>query len=439
MNHSTKLPPSVSNIWVNVTACALFFLSVQLGQTFFVEAQMTQRICLALMVAVLPLIYWDLIVRKNGPRIQSAGSPTQTKTNVSRLLIKLIGFYATMLGLLVTYYFNPLFYHSAKAFNFYAPFLSVLTSIVPASILLSAVYFWYVDKQQEKPNDEYWQFGSLVLGRFKDCQTAVIVEYLKSWFIKAFFLPFMFGFLVSYCQTITSWKMEGPVFLAFFNHSLDFFYAVDVLFGALGYSWTFRFFNTHIQSTEPTILGWWMCLACYFPFYTYVGLGILPPQSDLPWDVWFAFNPVLLYGCGIAILGLTFVYALATVAFGYRMSNLTYRGIITNGPYRFTKHPAYICKVASWWLVSLPFFSTQGPKAACVQCVSMIVISLVYYLRAKTEENHLSNYPEYVQYAEWINEHGMFSWLGKICPAFKYSQNKVKKYNSVVWFKKVGV
>ena len=59
-------------------------------------------------------------------------------------------------------------------------------------------------------------------------------------------------------------------------------------------------------------------------------------------------------------LFLVLVYCLATVAFGYRMSNMTYRGIITSGPYRFTKHPAYLGKVASWWLISLPFFSNEG-------------------------------------------------------------------------------
>lgn len=35
------------------------------------------------------------------------------------------------------------------------------------------------------------------------------------------------------------------------------------------------------------------------------------------------------------------IYAWATIMFGGRFSNLTHRGIITNGPYPWTKHPAY--------------------------------------------------------------------------------------------------
>jgi protein-S-isoprenylcysteine O-methyltransferase Ste14 len=47
---------------------------------------------------------------------------------------------------------------------------------------------------------------------------------------------------------------------------------------------------------------------------------------------------------------LTGIYAWATVAFGLRFSNLTYRGVLTNGPYAFTRHPAYLSKNAFWWM-----------------------------------------------------------------------------------------
>ena len=53
-------------------------------------------------------------------------------------------------------------------------------------------------------------------------------------------------------------------------------------------------------------------------------------------------------------------------------------------------------------------------------------ICFIYYLRAKTEENHLSIYPEYVEYANWINEHGIFRWVGKILPFTKFSEEKAK-------------
>ncbi len=61
---------------------------------------------------------------------------------------------------------------------------------------------------------------------------------------------------------------------------------------------------------------------------------------------------------------LTAIYAWATLAFGIRFSNLTYRGVLTNGPYRFTRHPAYVSKNLFWWLSVLPFMVSSGSMVA---------------------------------------------------------------------------
>ena len=114
------------------------------------------------------------------------------------------------------------------------------------------------------------------------------------------------------------------------------------------------------------------------------------------------------------------IYATATVCLGYRFSNLTYRGLVANGPYRFTKHPAYVAKNFSWWLISIPFISNDGFGEALRHSVLLMGVNLIYYLRARTEENHLSHYPEYVQYALYMNENGIFAPLTKWFPFLKY-------------------
>ena len=48
------------------------------------------------------------------------------------------------------------------------------------------------------------------------------------------------------------------------------------------------------------------------------------------------------------------------------------------------------------------------------QWLVVAMFSGVFYLRAKTEERHLSLDPVYVQYAQWIDEHGMFRWLDQV-------------------------
>jgi protein-S-isoprenylcysteine O-methyltransferase Ste14 len=121
--------------------------------------------------------------------------------------------------------------------------------------------------------------------------------------------------------------------------------------------------------------------------------------------------PNLANAWGITILALVLIYGLSTVAFGMRFSNLTNRGIITSGPYRYTKHPAYLAKNLSWWMISMPFLSVLGPAAALRHCLLLGLLNGVYYLRAKTEERHLAADPAYVAYAAWIAERGLFARL----------------------------
>jgi protein-S-isoprenylcysteine O-methyltransferase Ste14 len=97
--------------------------------------------------------------------------------------------------------------------------------------------------------------------------------------------------------------------------------------------------------------------------------------------------------------------------FGTRFSNLTHRGILTNGPYRWTKHPAYIAKNLAFWLTFIPFIVSQNIGDSIRRCVLLGLLNYVYYLRAKTEEANLSTDPVYAQYSEWMKEHGIFRWL----------------------------
>lgn len=61
--------------------------------------------------------------------------------------------------------------------------------------------------------------------------------------------------------------------------------------------------------------------------------------------------------------------------------------------------------------------SLGGPLGSLQLMVMFFGICFIYYLRARTEENHLSQYPEYVAYANWINERGIFRGIAKGFPS----------------------
>ena len=90
--------------------------------------------------------------------------------------------------------------------------------------------------------------------------------------------------------------------------------------------------------------------------------------------------------------------------------------MLTNGPYRFTKHPAYLSKNLYWWMASLPMLTTTGWWGdAARNTVILGLISGVYYWRAKTEERHLLREdPAYRAYADWMAEHGAITkWFAR--------------------------
>ena len=110
---------------------------------------------------------------------------------------------------------------------------------------------------------------------------------------------------------------------------------------------------------------------------------------------------------GVVLVVLTAIYAWATVAFGIRFSNLTHRGILTNGPYAWTRHPAYVSKNLFWWLSALPFLATTGSYVDMIRNTAILaMVSGVYYWRARTEEQHLSEDPAYVDYSAWMDRNG---------------------------------
>ncbi len=121
------------------------------------------------------------------------------------------------------------------------------------------------------------------------------------------------------------------------------------------------------------------------------------------WTHWFADQPVLLAIWGGILVLLTAIYSWATVAFGIRFSNLTHRGIITHGPYRWTRHPAYLAKNSFWWLGAMPFLAMSGNPVDIIRnSFFLAVVSAVYFWRAKTEEKHLMADPAYREYWHWM-------------------------------------
>jgi hypothetical protein len=91
----------------------------------------------------------------------------------------------------------------------------------------------------------------------------------------------------------------------------------------------------------------------YSPLLSLVYVRYFAYNADgVGWSMWLAGYPTLFAVWGSIILVLLVLHLWCDACFGVRFSNLTNRGIITNGPYRFSKHPAYVIKNIRWWMVT---------------------------------------------------------------------------------------
>jgi len=416
----TRPPESATNFLLNLAAmaaglAALFGLLHFSGPSpqFPLIPYAPALPCLSVAVVV-AAGSWRRLTRQQWG-VSGLNRAAQRTLSPARVALRVVGLAATLLLIAFAYWLLPEY-----AGTFYQPFWNYLRTLAPV-LLLVPFYFAWIDTRLREGDDEYLAFGRLVLGRSQGVDSPLIRRHLMGWTVKGFFLPLMTVYLLNEIVSIHQAYGAGGV-QALFNYEFLYHvvFAVDVLFCVVGYTCTIRLLDSHIRSVEPTMLGWVAALICYQPFYSVIGQFYLQYQGDFYWDSWLRDWPLVRGAWGGAIIVLLTIYTLSTVAFGVRFSNLTHRGIITGGPYRFTKHPAYLSKNLSWWLISVPFVSGQGAAAGFRHCCLLLLLNLVYFVRARTEERHLSWDPNYVAYAQWIEQHGVLRRLGRLFPILRY-------------------
>jgi protein-S-isoprenylcysteine O-methyltransferase Ste14 len=217
--------------------------------------------------------------------------------------------------------------------------------------------------------------------------------------LKLFFVPLMLNWLLGLSSDVVGhWRglaasAPGNSFLTAFNTHLYLLVfkallMVDVALFTVGYVIEIPALGNEIRTVDPTVSGWVVCLACYPPFNQAM-FAFFPWQAtDFP-----SFpNAAAHVALNVAILASMAIYAWASVALGWRASNLTNRGIVRAGPYAWVRHPAYAAKNLAWWLGALPavwvaFMQSVGSGLWAL--ASVATWTTIYLLRALTEERHL--------------------------------------------------
>ena len=359
----------------------------------------------ACLACATPMVIWSLLMDKVHLR-PSTGmdwkNPKPLKATFDVSLVKLAGLWATW-AIIATIYCVGRWYWTGQ----YQFSMQIMENAAPWLFVLSIPYVLFMDRFAIEPRDGAWHFGQLLTGKRDGFETEQIYHHLRAWAVKGFFLAFMLsivpGGFADLVRLDLSQFAHNPVAIA--RGLIIAMFVVDVQFATVGYLMTMKPLDAHIRTANPYMSGWVAALICYPPFILMGDNGPLDyHMNTADWVYWFADQTVLLWIWGGLLVFLTAIYAWATVVFGLRFSNLTHRGILTHGPYSWTKHPAYLAKNAYWWLATMPFLVTSGSVTDLIRNTVLITaVSGVYYWRAKTEEKHLLSDPAYKEYAEWMD------------------------------------
>ena len=284
------------------------------------------------------------------------------------------------------------------------------------------------------------KFASLKVSEIKEELKCFIPSYTEQQSIVLMFIKFFFGVLMvsslannihtisqrtytynklyeMFVTAVSSldWTMIKDFFVKYknvlYNNAIIFLFSLDLSIFCFGYLTELGFLRNKIRTVETTPAGLFFCLICYPPFAAITAEFISLPQND---NI-MAFgdiNSPLTWIFRICAIGFLVIYVAASVALGFKGSNLTNRGTVSCFPYNIVRHPAYISKNIFWTLTTLPVFLVDFGAAdfnfakyftniALVIC-ALITTYAVYYMRALTEERHLIKDPDYQKYTQKV-------------------------------------
>ncbi len=320
------------------------------------------------------------------------------------------GLWILITPLVLLYRLHP--YYLREWFD---PWQRTLTWAYTAFCVLGPGYIWATYRWRRQAYHNFSDPGLLTLssGRHlwramrcgswapwrRYCRAHRVHHLLRSVAVKAFFFPLMVVFLSLHEQEglrLWSTPRSGMTWMESTRWIMDLVFQgiffCDTIVGAIGYSCESTWLKNRTRSVDSTWSGWIICLMCYPPFND-VSQTYLPLGSGANGMGWSDVTLLLLRVASLVCYG---VYVWATFALGVRFSNLSNKGIVYRGPYRWLRHPAYISKNLAWWFEQLP------GMGGFQYVLPLLGWNVVYMLRGLTEERHLRRDPDYRAYCERV-------------------------------------
>lgn len=307
--------------------------------------------------------------------------------------------------------------------NSYATFLSVVETYWPFYAVAAAGFIFAAEWRLGPCEDGAGALANIVLGKWKDVNWGMVRDELAALFVKGFFLPLnlsgAFPLIARYRSVSDKlWDLPWPQMV----QNLDRLIFACLLIAIIpGYVFNSRLLGTEVRKTEQSWFAWGVTMFCYPPINRGSGSGWFTyhPSGEV-WTDLFGVAGMASQIVGVLLLIFYVMHYWGESICCLRSSHLTNRGIITNGPFRLTKHPVYVAKFGAWLLVYFPFAATDSFMGNVRASLAFSAFAAVYFARGWAEERLLSNDKTYVAYALWMDKHSVFSWVGRVWPLLSY-------------------
>jgi len=189
-------------------------------------------------------------------------------------------------------------------------------------------------------------------------------------------------------------------------------FGMDAILFAFGYHTESGLLKNKLRFAETNPLHIFVCVICYPPFNR-ITVAFFGPSNHTPGILFRGdiTHPLTWILRAIAVLFLLLLIS-SSLSLFTKASNLTNRGIVDWGPYRFIRHPGYLAKTLFWLTTLLPACipATKDPQFTWLAyLISCAVLTwgfwgwgTIYFLRAITEERFLMRDPDYRAYCKKV-------------------------------------
>jgi protein-S-isoprenylcysteine O-methyltransferase Ste14 len=183
---------------------------------------------------------------------------------------------------------------------------------------------------------------------------------------------------------------------------------MDATIASMSYSIESRWLENRSRSLDLSAGGWFICFSCYAPLNE--ATGALFPFAPLLADhnpASLLFNSDSLLYTGLILENIILALLVySDAALGPSIANISLKKLQTRGPFALVRHPVYTLKIIMWWVMSITYRKFWTARYLFGQ----MMWTLIYVLRAYSEERHLKKFAEYREYMQKVR-YRFLPWL----------------------------